>query len=86
MTSVNTVDTLYAAFPSLLYLNPEIAGHLLAPLLEYQDSSAYTLSFAAKNIGSSYPNATADGITDTHDYRIEGKRDAHLLSCSERVL
>ncbi|EJC98593.1 DUF1793-domain-containing protein [Fomitiporia mediterranea MF3/22] len=69
--SVNTVDVLYAAFPALLYFNPELGGQLLSPLLEYQDSSTYTLSYAARNIGSSYPNATADGITDTHDYRIE---------------
>ena len=73
VTSVNTVDVLYAALPAFLYLNPEIAGYLLSPLLEYQDSPAYTQSYAAKNIGSSYPNATADGITTIHDYRIEGK-------------
>ena len=64
---------LYAALPAFLYLNPEIAGHLLSPLLEYQDSSAYTLDYAARNIGFSYPNATADGITGAHDYRIEGE-------------
>ncbi|KAL5533554.1 hypothetical protein ACEPAG_14 [Sanghuangporus baumii] len=69
--SVNTVDTLYAAFPALLYLNPELAGYLLSPLLEYQDSSAYTLNYAARNIGSTYPNATADGINFSHDYGVE---------------
>ena len=50
--SVNTVDTLFAAFPAFLYLNPELAGYLLAPLLKYQDSSAYTLEYASKNIGT----------------------------------
>ena len=74
---MNTVDTLYAALPAFLYLNPEIVGYLLSPLLEYQDSSAYTLSYAARNIGSSYPNATADGITGSHSYRIEGKAFPH---------
>lgn len=49
--SVNTVDTLFSAFPAFLYLNPELAGYLLAPLLRYQDSSAYSLDYAAKNIG-----------------------------------
>ena len=78
---MNTVDSLYAAMPAFLYLNPEIVGYLLSPLLEYQDSSVYTLSYAARNIGSSYPNATADGILSTHEYSIEGKshlRDALL--------
>lgn len=51
--SVNTVDTLYAAFPMFIYLNPELGGYLLAPLLEYQDSISYTLEYAAKNIGAS---------------------------------
>ena len=50
--SVNTVDTLFSAFPAFLYLNPELAGYLLAPLLRYQDSSAYSLDYAAKNIGA----------------------------------
>ncbi|KAL5494579.1 hypothetical protein ACEPAI_40 [Sanghuangporus weigelae] len=80
ITSVNTVDTLYAALPMFLYLNPEIAGYLLAPLLEYQDSSEYTQSYAARNIGSSYPNATADGITDSHDYRIEESANMLIMT------
>lgn len=53
--SVNTVDTLYAAFPMFMYLNPELGGYALSPLLEYQDSAAYTLSYAAKNIGTITP-------------------------------
>lgn len=49
--SVNTVDILYAAFPMFMYINPELGGYLLSPLFEYQDSEAYLLSYAAKNIG-----------------------------------
>lgn len=89
--SVNTVDVMYAAFPALLYLNPELGAGLLKPLLKYQDSSAYTLPYAAMNIGeltdlviacvfsylsslgSSYPNATADGLSSGHQYGIEGQ-------------
>lgn len=56
--SVNTVDAIFAAFPVFLYLNPELGGGLLRPLLEYMDSSAFTLNYAAKNIGSANPNAT----------------------------
>ncbi|KAL5508771.1 hypothetical protein ACEPAG_4750 [Sanghuangporus baumii] len=55
--SVNTVDTLYSAFPAFLYLNPELGGYMLSPLLE--------------NIGTTYPNATADGINNSHDYGVE---------------
>lgn len=79
IASVNTVDTLYAALPAFLYLNPEIAGYLLSPLLEYQDSSAHTLSYAARNIGSFYPNATAEGTAVAHDYRIEGESALQIV-------
>lgn len=50
--SVNTVDTLFAAFPAFLYFNPELSGYLLSPLLKLQDSPAYTLDYAAKHIGA----------------------------------
>ncbi|KAL5519642.1 hypothetical protein ACEPAH_1325 [Sanghuangporus vaninii] len=78
--SINTVDTMYAAFPALLYLNSELAGYLLSPLLEYQDSSAYTLSYAARNIGSAYPNATADGINFAHDYGVEESANMLIMT------
>ncbi|EJC98576.1 uncharacterized protein FOMMEDRAFT_170841 [Fomitiporia mediterranea MF3/22] len=70
-TSVNNVDVLYAAFPIFLYLNPEIGRCLLEPLLEYQDSSAYKLPYAAQNIGTAYPSATANGINDPHIYGVD---------------
>lgn len=89
-TSVNTVDVIYNAFPMLLTLNPELGGYLLAPLMRYMDSTAYTLSYAAMNLGTlmtlrafscplliliigpSYPQATAEGINNAHDYGVEG--------------
>lgn len=56
--SVNTVDTLFAAFPAFLYLNPELGGYLLSPLWELQDSSSDLLtSYAAMNIGMLFDHA-----------------------------
>ena len=49
--SVSTVDTLYAAFPAFLYLNPDLGGYLLSPLLEYEDTS--TSPYSVKNAGRS---------------------------------
>lgn len=88
---VNAVDVIYAAFPAFIYSNPELIGYLLQPLLEYQNSSQYTLPYAAMNIGmsirtrflfnalmltnregSSYPNATSDGVNQQHDLGVEG--------------
>ncbi|EJC98580.1 DUF1793-domain-containing protein [Fomitiporia mediterranea MF3/22] len=71
LASVNNVDALYAAFPIFLYLNPEIGRCLLEPLLEYQNSPAYKLPYAARNIGTSYPSATANGINDQHIYGVD---------------
>ena len=65
LTSTNNVDALYAAFPAYLYFNPDIAGHLLAPLLEYQDSPSYKLPYAAKSIGTiCFTSAFAPVIDD----------------------
>ena len=50
--SVNGVDVIYAASPIYLYLNPEILGYLLRPLLEYQESHIYPNPYAAIDIGT----------------------------------
>lgn len=75
--SVNSIDVMYAAFPVFLYVNPELAGYLLAPVLEYMGSSQFTLPYPGKNIGSTYPNATADYVNIDHDYGIEGMFPSH---------
>lgn len=49
--AVNTVDIIYASMPIYLYLNPSILGYLLSPLLEYQEGSQYTNSYAAVDLG-----------------------------------
>lgn len=53
-SSVNPVDVMYAAMPAYLYLNPNILGYLLRPLLEFQDSNQYQNPFAAPNLGESW--------------------------------
>lgn len=67
---VNSVETLYSAFPAFLYLNPDLVGYLLTPLLEYQESGAYTLPYAPQNLGNSYPVAT--GNNSAHGFGVEG--------------
>ncbi|KAL5536342.1 hypothetical protein ACEPAF_163 [Sanghuangporus sanghuang] len=78
--SVNTVDALYASFPVFLYLNPDIGGYLLDPLLEYQDSAAYSLPYAAKNIGPTYPRATSGDINQPHPYGIDESAGMLIMS------
>ncbi|PBL00335.1 hypothetical protein ARMGADRAFT_915623 [Armillaria gallica] len=52
---VNPVEILYAAFPAYLYFNTTWAGYLLEPLLRYQQSSQYTETYAAPDLGLLYP-------------------------------
>ena len=50
--SVNSVDSLFGNFPVLLYLNPELLGYLLRPILEVSDSSSFQQSYAPQSIGA----------------------------------
>ncbi|TFK38777.1 hypothetical protein BDQ12DRAFT_683319 [Crucibulum laeve] len=61
---VNPVETIYAALPALLYLNSSLVRPLLEPLLEYQSSSIYRNSYAAADLGGSFPDALGNN-TDT---------------------
>ncbi|KAJ3517818.1 hypothetical protein NLJ89_g249 [Agrocybe chaxingu] len=64
LSRTNPVDTMYAAFPAFLYLDPGFAGYMLEPLLEYQASSAYTNVFAAADLGISYPDALGNSTSN----------------------
>lgn len=54
MLSTNAVDVLYAGFPAILYLNPDLGQYLLRPILEAQvsdDGSVVGQPYAPQNIG-----------------------------------
>ncbi|KAI9433017.1 hypothetical protein H4582DRAFT_2188442 [Lactarius indigo] len=55
---VNAVETLYSAFPAVMYIDPTLGRPLLEPLLRLQASPNYTIPYAATDLGSSYPNVT----------------------------
>ncbi|KAL5508744.1 hypothetical protein ACEPAG_4723 [Sanghuangporus baumii] len=75
---VNAVDVLYSAMPIYLYLNPDILGYLLSPLLEYQESPQYTNSYAAQDPGSRFPNAT--GNPNGHNQEVEHSANMLIMS------
>ena len=56
---VNPVEQLYSAWPAIMTIDPTLGPPLLEPLLRFQQSSAYVIQFAAPDLGTSYPNATA---------------------------
>ena len=49
LSRVNAVETLYAAFPALMYIDPSLGGPLLEPLFQLQADSG--VQFAASDLG-----------------------------------
>ena len=79
---MNAVDVIYAASPVYLYLNPEILGYLLRPLLEYQETHLYPNSYAARDIGMSFPNikrldGLIEGLKGTNYSMAIGNNEVH---------
>jgi hypothetical protein len=53
---VNAVETIYAAFPALMYNDHLLGAPLLEPLFRLQDSHNYTIRYAAADLGASCIN------------------------------
>ena len=50
---VNAVETLYAAFPALMYIDPSLGGLLLQPLFRLQPSHPnFSIGDAAADLGA----------------------------------
>jgi hypothetical protein len=54
---VNAVETLYAAFPALMYIDPTLGKPLLETLFLPQASPLYGVQYAAKDLGMSHTDA-----------------------------
>ncbi|KAF8497612.1 hypothetical protein F5888DRAFT_1923669 [Russula emetica] len=66
---VTAVETLYAAFPALMYIDPSLGGPLLEPLFQLQASRNYTVGYAATDLGSNYPNVSISNLN--HNQGVE---------------
>jgi hypothetical protein len=62
---VNAVETLYAAFPALMYLDPSLGGPLLEPLFQLQASDNYIVGYAAADLGASCINVDVEIYSDS---------------------
>ena len=54
---VNAVETLYAAFPAFMFIDPGLGAPLLEPLFRLQASSNYSIRYAAADLGTSRVNS-----------------------------
>ncbi|KIY50056.1 hypothetical protein FISHEDRAFT_40022 [Fistulina hepatica ATCC 64428] len=75
---VDPVDTMFSAWPAILYLNASWASYILEPLLVYQSSSSYTYDYAANDLGTSFPVATGDSLQS--DLGIENCGDMLIMA------
>ncbi|KAJ7884201.1 DUF1793-domain-containing protein [Mycena olivaceomarginata] len=88
---VNPTEAIYAALPAFMYLNANITGALLEPLLEYQSSSHYTNPYAAPDLGVTFPAVTGNP-NNTAVYGVENSGNmlilvlAHARSSGDRLL
>ena len=57
LSRINAVETLYAAFPALMYIDPSLGTPLLEPLFQLQASPDYGVQFAARDLGMSHRDA-----------------------------
>ncbi|KAJ7775994.1 hypothetical protein DFH07DRAFT_951896 [Mycena maculata] len=76
---VNPTEVIYAAMPALIYLNSSITGALLEPLLQFQASSSYPNSYAAPDLGLSYPAAPGNTV-DEAIFGIENSGNMLILA------
>ncbi|KLO15796.1 hypothetical protein SCHPADRAFT_824120 [Schizopora paradoxa] len=67
----NVVDVLYAGFPAILYLNPDLCQYLLRPILASQVNNGDVVgqAYAPQNLGSQFPSTSAN--TSQHNLGIE---------------
>ena len=52
VSRVNAVETLYSAFPAVIYIDPGLGAPFLEPLLRLQASSNYSIQYAAADLGT----------------------------------
>lgn len=77
--NINTVDVIYATFPVLYILSPEILRLLIEPILDYMESDAYSETFAVHDLGTHYPNATGHN-PDGEDMPVEESGNILILT------
>ncbi|KAF8993231.1 hypothetical protein BDQ17DRAFT_1331822 [Cyathus striatus] len=67
---LSVADSPQSSLPAILYLNASLAGLLLEPLLEYQNSSDYKNVYATPDLGITYPKVQGN-TTDTTELALE---------------
>ncbi|KAG2024009.1 glutaminase GtaA [Coprinopsis cinerea AmutBmut pab1-1] len=80
----NPVETIYAAMPALLYLNPSLLKLLLKPLLIYQSSSKYQNSYASPDLGNDYIFSTGNN-SDTSRLAVESCSSMLIMSLAHAI-
>ncbi|KAL1747092.1 hypothetical protein HDZ31DRAFT_32617 [Schizophyllum fasciatum] len=80
---VNHVQVMFSVWPTLLYINPSLAGYLLKSTLRYAGTDSYSADFAPQDLGFAYPAANGGTPSPQATLGVEGKYiHCHSLSRS----
>ncbi|KAA1477095.1 hypothetical protein DENSPDRAFT_786182 [Dentipellis sp. KUC8613] len=74
----NPVETLYAAFPMFMYIDPTLGVPLLEPLFRFQSGPLYQNPYAAQDAGAKYP--VGQGSATAHTQRIEQSSNMIIMT------
>ncbi|TFY66481.1 hypothetical protein EVG20_g4614 [Dentipellis fragilis] len=74
----NPVETLYAAFPMFMYIDPTLGAPLLEPLFRFQGSNLYQNPYAAQDAGAKFP--VGQGSATAHTQRIEESANMIIMT------
>ena len=80
--NLQTVDVMYPAMPALLEVNPRLVSLMLAPHFSYAESGHWPQPFAAHDLGSSYPNATAHNDGGGENMPVEESANMVLMTAA----
>ena len=61
---------MYAAFPAIMYIDPNLGKPLLDPLFRLQASPNYSVQYAAGDLGMSYKGDNTESYTTFQDQAI----------------
>ncbi|KLO15787.1 hypothetical protein SCHPADRAFT_938384 [Schizopora paradoxa] len=83
----NVVDVLYAGFPAMLYLNPNLGQYLLRPILESQmdGGSPIGQAYAPQNLGSQFPNVSSSTLPHNMGIEQSGNMLIMVLACYQKT-
>lgn len=79
---VSSIDTLYAASPAFLYVNPRFLRLLLDPIFAYVERGSWTWPFAPLGLGGPFPRGDGDTANSGGLHAVVASADMLLMTAA----